>query len=373
MIAQPNADDPPRIIRMFPADQTSSLDATQRITLRMFYETELLADFEEEHSKATRREYRTALKHWESTTFDPDFREVSNQTIRQFRDGMLAKDLAPATCQKYWAHLAKVFRIAKDEGWISRRPGVSRSRKTQLVKVPPKTQRRVLLPDTVNRLVVACEQATYPLRANRTRLWQVLLYLFWTYGIRTKDLISLARTDVDLETGFISFEAMKTSKLQSLPITDLGIKLLRSIETQTRSTWFPGFVTTGCWISKRKGRELPESERRWKRGYYCTWNSEICPAAKVIPSTGPESVKLAVAAMQDHAPVVWLKHFRECMVTQLNDASGHIGSVRKLGNWVAAHYQPGVSENSYDYPLEEIREAIAHREQNCLPDVFRKI
>ena len=98
---------------------------------------------------------------------------------------------------------------------------------------------------------------------------------------------------------------------------------------------FPGFNTKGCWLHENQ---------KWKRGYYTTWRNEIQRDAKLQG--------------------IWIKHFRETMLTRNN------GIEAGLGNWMAGHYMPGVSAQSYDLPTKRIREAV---ESTPVPECFYEI
>lgn len=303
----------------------------ETITLRSFYERVILPELIAESSRGSLKEDRIALGHWERETGDPDIRTASKEHVLLLRDGLLGRGrMRRATINKTWRELVMMLGWACDEGVIARVPYLSRKHKTRLVKEPPKRQRQTLTFDEVERLWRACARASYPRvrGCHAPLLWRTALVLFYAYGARTRDVFRLQWSDVLFSDGVVRLEALKTSKLQGLP-------LLPFVERWLRTVWhgggkqgdvLPGFKTKGF-----QWRTGPRA-RRWKRGYYTTWRSEICRAAGIDD--------------------VWIKHFRESMVTRYNRR--HKG----LGSWIAGHYVPGVSAQNYDLPTDEIREAM---------------
>jgi integrase len=301
-------------------------DSTDRITLRLFYERCMLPDDAESLSPRTLAEYRCALNRWEELTFDPDMREISDNTIRQLRDGLQqVRGQQPPTINKTWRHIKCILNYGCERRVLPDVPQLGRKKKSRLLKESPKQQRETLTTAEVASLVGACRFATYPARqhAPAPKLWSVALYLFYMYGARTFDVLrKLSWNEVRFTDRLLQFEALKTSKLQGLPLTDLGLRLLRSIRGPSQRV-FPGFNTTG----HQRG------DGRWKKGYYTTWRSEITAGAELL------------------APVQ-LRNLRESAVTRWNDIK------TDLGDWIAAHYMPGVNAQHYDYPTREIRDAV---------------
>lgn len=341
-----------------------------RLTLRQYFETSLAAECAAELKPNTLKEIRTALKHWERETADPVIQDTNGEHVRILRDALLARQLSPATVKKVWAHLSTLFRAAIADEMITGIPQAGRLRKSILPKSlrqQRQQQRPPVKPAELERLFYACDAATYPRRPDTPTAWRVLLYLFWTYGPRTLDAFSLTRQDFDFPNRLIRFRAMKTSKLQALPLTDFGVQLFQQFSADKPARLFPGFSKPGCWNRPAAGTP------HWIPGFYTTWNAEISPAAGVIPSNGPESLIAAVQLRPDAAPPIRLKTFRQTMVTELNDYSKHVHSCRQLGAWVAGHYLPGVTAQNYDFPESDIIEAVTLRESQRLPECFRTL
>ena len=363
------------------------------LTVRLFYDKFLAAEDADELSHNTVRDKRTAFTHWERYTRNPDVREAVDNDARDYRDGLLAGGVSPTKSNTYWSYIATVFRIAEAEGVVSRRPGTTRKHKGRLVKVSKtKDQRALVTADEINPLVEACKVATYPDRPWCLTGWRTLLLLYWTYGARTLDFVNMTRSQIDFEANTLEFEAIKTSKLQRLPLTpSVAAATAKLLELHTSERVFDGWSSPGSWLRATEAnglkRLLPPQKRAWKGGYRATWNGQICEAAGVMPHTGPRIDPLydaakpflapsdatinAEAKRLGRLPVVKIKHFRELMVSEVNSMSGAVGSVRKLGNWIAAHYMAGVSEQHYDDPGDEIAAVLNHRDQT-LPSAFRE-
>ncbi len=334
----------PQIIR-FQRPIIGQPDADEPLTLRHYYERFILPELLQDGIKpASLKEDRTALGHWERSTGDPDIREATREHTTRLRDDLRDRGLSPYTLKKTWCELRMMFGWALDEGVIERVPYISRRRKSSLVDLPPKEQREPLNDGEVTRLFGECRHATYPrVRGLPTPLlWQAAVVLFYVYGIRTRDLFTLRWEDVLFSDGLIRFEAMKTSKLQGLPmtvVTEQWLRKLRAVQTRSGRV-FPGFNTRGHqW-------QTGVLKGQWKRGYYATWRSEICAAAGIGD--------------------VWLKHFREAMVTRYNGLDRSEG----IGSWIAGHYVPGVSAQNYDLPTREIRALL---ESASYPACFNDI
>jgi integrase len=307
-----------------------------RITLRDYYASVLKPELVENQSKNSLKEDETAMRHWERHTANPDIRDATKEDLIAFRDGMAAAGLAGPTQNKYWRELRAILQAAQDDEIISRVPAIGRRMKCRLVDVGPKRQREPLTEAELERLWRACTKATYPRGGQfpAPLLWRVAIVLWWTYGQRTMDVLRwLDWRCVWWSPRVIRFEAMKTGKLQGLPLTPIVEQHLRSIKGHSERM-FPGFNTPGCFLKKTG---------TWKRGYYATWNNEICRAAGLD---------------------IDIKHFRERAVTFYN------GLEPGLGGWIAGHYMPGVTAQNYDLPTLRIRDAMNSAQ---VPDCFFEI
>ncbi|TWT47950.1 hypothetical protein KOR42_40330 [Thalassoglobus neptunius] len=125
---------------------------TEKITLRQYYNQELLPTFREEQSPRSLTEDRCALNHWERITGDPDIRAVNTETLIGFRDGLTAAGRSPHTVNKIWRELKSIFECAVEDGLIDKAPKISRRMKSTLVKAPKKRQREMITALEAERL-----------------------------------------------------------------------------------------------------------------------------------------------------------------------------------------------------------------------------
>lgn len=301
-------------------------------SLRDYYQSVLLHDLRD-LSRRSLESDRNALSNWERFTSNPCILSSSVDelcdAVRELRDGLLIQGRSPATINKNWRELKAMFEAACADGFCSAVPMIRERRRGRVVKgklavEPPKAQRECITAEECNRLYQACEHATYPALPRSVERWRVLLYLFWCYGARTHDFIRHLRREHVLESDrLLRFTASKTSKLQGLPLTDLGLSLLKSILPSSGSARiFPGFNSKGCQLASG----------RWKSGYYTAWRRDIVPQAGI------------------HTRITF-KHFRERVVTKYNAL--HSG----LGHWIAGH-SVGALAAAYDLPTDQIRAVI---------------
>lgn len=307
----------------------------QALTLRQYYAAHV-RHLIDHHKRSSLAEDRVAIKNWELHTGNPDLRSISREHLVKLRDGLLAAGRSKATVNKTWREVKAILEIASDEDVIAKVPKIGVGMKARLVAEPAKIQREIISDDELTRLWHACEHATYPQRGTfpTVAMWRSILFLLRLYGPRTLDLFRLRWESIKPKSRLIQFEAMKTGKLQGLPMTDLAARHIEQFRGIDATFVFPGFRSHGSFL---------KGPGRWARGYYSTWRSEICPAAEL------------------EATIVF-KHFRETMVSTLN------GVEPNLGNWIAGHYVPGVSAQKYDLPTARIRAAI---ESVSVPDCFQ--
>ena len=291
------------------------------LTLREFYEQQLLPDFSHQ-SKNSIKEDRIALNHWDRIVGSVPLAGIGREHVQQLRDGLIRRGLSDATINKTWRELKAMLEAARDDDLIAAVPTVGRRMRSRLIRKEVRARQRELLTETdLDRLWKNCSKALYPSR-NAPLLWRVVLVLMWTYGPRTLDCFNLEWDDVRWGDRLIQFRAMKTGKLQGLPMTDTVAVWLRKAKQGTSGRRvFPGFNSPGCRLTCGGV----------KRGYYLTWRQEISPGDRVL-----------------------LKHFRQRVVTKYNAQSGAIS----LGSWIAGHSIPGVSAINYELPTAEIRSAI---------------
>lgn len=322
-------------ILKFPTLVTGAGDdplAVGPITLRRFYEVAALPTLLRlvelrEMSARSLAEDRVAVRQWERCTEDVDIREIDSRQVELLQRGLVQQDLSAATVNKIWRELRGILALAVQQGYLREIPSLDWQRRStrgrsRLVRQEPKRQREPITVEEFARYFEATKFATYPARGQfpAPELWKAALCVFWAYGPRTLDVFRRRHADVTGQHGgLFSFEAMKTSKLQGLPLLDYVRRAVLRVRGHAERI-FPGFNSPGALVNGK-----------WKAGYYATWRSEICAGA------GSQCL---------------LKHFRERVVTYYN------GLEPGLGAWIAGHSVPGVTAQYYDLPTERIRRAM---------------
>jgi len=335
MIAQ--AEQPYQILK-FPSllEREGTIESGSPVSLQRYYQQILLPDLGEQSVRSL-AEDRHALNRWTEIIGEIDLRDVTTETIKQFRDGLISGGRSAATVNKIWRELRAIFSAARDDGLIELVPQVGRRSASRLVKQAVKRQREIVTEGELAKLWRECRRATYPANTQHPapKLWRVAVVLYWTYGPRTLDVLALKQSDLLWSQKLIQFESTKTGKLQGLPMTPIVEQHLRSIVGHAERL-FPGFNSTGAHLKKTG---------RWKRGYYTTWRHEIGAHAQL------------------DSPIL-IKNFRQRVVTCYNEI--HAG----LGSWIAGHFVPGVSAQNYDLPTKQIREQICSAP---VPECFNEI
>lgn len=373
----------PIILQFRPLESTSTQPPLQALsepmTLRRFYDTEL-ADWRANLKDSTRALDREVLKRWTRHTNDPDFRSYNfegtehtreslksiRRELHQFVRGELASGISRSTINKHLTVLKTFLRRMADPieyGVIPHVPdlGIDFTGTTSRwsIKATYKPPRKLITDDEFTRIFEETKNATSPATRETgidpVLLWRVWEFVLWSFGARTRDNISSMNWEaVDFDARIIRFTAQKTSKLQGLPMTSLMETALRSICVEPTGPIFRGFDSKGTWC-RRHG---------WRKGYYTTWNRDICPAAGFQVEAGPPEFRKRHA--NNPSPPLKFHHFRKTAISELNCYSDRAGA------WVAAHSLQGVTEKHYDTPDERVTKAVHDRERERLPACFRE-
>tara|TARA_R110002167_G_scaffold61913_4_gene174944 strand:- start:41364 stop:42350 length:987 start_codon:yes stop_codon:yes gene_type:complete len=289
----------------------------------------------DESADGTLSVYLTALNHWETRTANPPVGEITNETLREFKQSFLKQGYSPETVKKYWRHIRAILRrvgpvLDKNplgEGIIERIPYMSPPKSTERRKIP-----RIVTHEEINAIYQACEVATWPYASScpPPLLWRLALVVFYNCAPRTQDFFKLTRKSINLETRRISFTAQKTSKLQGIPfqeIVSLHFESVYQFLSANESTVI--FPITKC-----------------KRSLYDQWK-EIQNAA---------GISLHVE----------FRDLRETCNSLLNAANP--GAL--AGKWVLGHGGRDVNEIYYHNPSTEVLNAVEKLEQ---PDSFYSV
>lgn len=323
----------------------------------------------------TIRAYNGALNHWDRTPVDDrrtlgdlPLGELETEHVQLFRQSMDEHGISPQNQQKQWRHVNVLLRTAHEQGLIPVRPVPSLRSRSNIL---PKTERRKRR--TRERIVTRGELEIL-FRGCPNREWKLAVWLLWMFAARTQDLLFLKSTmvdiygqtvaTIDLKERLLKFEAMKTGKLQGLPLTRFACDVLCKLKP----------LPDGRLLNlPRKPGSYNRRRERWEPGYTTTWRRDICLKNGIRPHEGskplPEHVLRCLPA--DPIEPIQMKNLRQTAITQFNDIGD--GSGRLLGGWVAGHYQPGVTAQNYDVPTEAIRDAFERRERDLMPDCFREL
>lgn len=366
-----------RMIIPFQRPQSQSFSASppsqdaEPLTLRQFYEGHLFPVRERRISERTLDSDMEAISAWERFTDNTNLRSLDwsspvaiRTTLRYLRTqlqkyvrGMEQAGLAASTINKRLRHLRTMLRKAADpidHALLLHVPdlgtdftGTSSGWKMPESRLAP---RATITMEEMEALFKATDAS------NDSHLWKSIIVLLWSYGARTEDTFLRISWDlVDLNKWLMRFTANKTSKLQGVPLTPLTQAVLLSLKDRGHSGAVFGVLKKGTW-TKSSG---------WKPGYYTSWSRDILPAGRFQVNRGPEDFQAACNVVENVRPNLLFHHFRKTMVTELNIYSA------QAGNWVAAHYMPGVSEQFYDTPTERIAKAVQAREDERLPQCWK--
>lgn len=319
----------------FPSQYVSrEHDLQFQLDLRACFEQYLLKDLGES-PWGTVSAYLSALNHWETRTTNPPVGEITNDTLRDFKDTFLVQGYSPETVKKYWRHLRAILRRVGPqwdknplgEGIIKRVPYMSPPKRTACRKIP-----RIVSHAEIDSIYKACEVATWPYRSPcpAPLLWRLALVVFYNCGPRTQDFFKSTRGNIDLETRRISFVAQKTSKLQGVPFQEIvGLHFESVFQYLNGGLSTVIFPVTKC-----------------RSSMYGQWR-EIQKAAGV-------------------SDYVEFRDLRETCNSLLNAANPGA----KAGKWVLGHGGRDVNEVYYHNPTAEVLIAVENLEQ---PDSFYSI
>lgn len=345
---------------------------SEPLTLRQFYEGHLYPIRARRISARTHSSDLEAISAWEKFTANTNLRSLDwsspvavRSTLRYLRTqlqayvrGMEQAGAQASTINKRLRHLRTMLRKAADpidHALLLHVPdlgtdftGTSSGWKMPEVRLAP---RETITAQEMTALFAATNASNDP------QLWKAIILLLWTYGARTEDTFFRLSWDlIDFGKRLIRFTANKTSKLQGVPMTVATHAALKCLQERSQTGSIFGTIKKGTWTAKGG----------WKPGYYTTWSRDILPAGKFQIERGPAEFQQATNAVEGAFPNLLFHHFRKTMVTELNCYSA------AAGNWVAAHYMPGVSEQFYDTPTERVSKAVQAREDERLPDCWKQ-
>ena len=169
---------------------------------------------------------------------------ITRDDIKAYRSKKLRAGLSPKTINNHVTVLTRILGEAVESGLI---PFVPRVRR---LKVPP-PQFDYLLPEEAHQLVEAAEG-----------LWQVMILLALSTGLRQGELLALQWQDIDLAKRFLIVRhslfrgrvgTPKSNKERILPLNGAVIEALSTLK-KSKS----GFLFTNS-----KGKPLTDNECKW--------------------------------------------------------------------------------------------------------------
>ena len=196
-------------------------------------------------SKGTERNHATYLKRWEAFNHHSGrmmvaVESVGRQTLIEYQSWLQSHEkLSPANTNKHVEWLQMVLDWAEQAEWIPRAP-------RRLDGVPDAPAEATLFDDyqriswgEIDRLYLACGSATWPSGSTFDRdCWRLLVVLYTTYGMRTRDLVATEsyntaitcgafvrqercpanRGRVTWEHGWLRWVPAKTARKKPLPV-----------------------------------------------------------------------------------------------------------------------------------------------------------
>ena len=194
---------------------------TRRLTLADLiqrYMEEILPD----HPK-TEKNQAAHLRWWRREIGDCPLDEVRPRLLVECRN-KLRRELtlrgaprSPATVNRYFATLSRVFTIAiKEWEWLDESP----LRRLSKLREPP-GRSRFLSADERTRLLRACRQSP-----NQDLYTTVVLAI--STGARRMEVMGLRWQDVDLKRGLITLHLTKNGTRRAIPLQGHALKLLKA-------------------------------------------------------------------------------------------------------------------------------------------------
>lgn len=348
--------------------------AAERMTLREAWEQFFRSEMERGRAANTISGDLTALNHWERRTTNPALNLISDETLSEFRESLLAGEASKA---KEWTHpplamrtVAKTWRTLRK---ILLRVGprmAGNPRGRSLIDVIPHMElgaagkiarKRMVSLDEVDRLYEAFGAATWPVLplVPPAMFWRAALSIWWVYGHRTQDVVSTVGVASDLtQTPPLNAGLLWSSICRDRRCPDPDIQALSPwgwIDFTPRKTQRTSGVSLMLPL-----HELVAKHLDWLRGNDTNrvFNNARCQRAFY----GEWRAARARAGIEwDLSPI----SFRSTCNTNWNA----IDRARGLGAWIVGHSPRGVNAVHYDNPTAEIVEALPRLP---MPDCFRR-
>ena len=186
---------------------------------------------------------------------------------RREERGKKAKSLvSPATINKDLRHLKAALRVAHEWGYLTDVP------KFRMVKEPYKLPVYVTPEHFTVIYLQACELARLPAECGPTYTprdwWQALVVTAYMTGLRINEILSLRKTDIDLDTGRLitRWDDNKGKRDEVIPLHSVVVEHLRSVITEHELIFRWGHDERTLWeefgrIQQEAGIHLPCPEK----------------------------------------------------------------------------------------------------------------
>ena len=160
-------------------------------------------------------ERKSKLQWWKDSLGVYSLADISPPLIVQCRDS-LAETRSPATVVRYLAALSIVFTVAVNEWeWVQENPAKKVKKPTE-----PDGRVRFLEDDERERLLISCKESSSD--------WlHMCVILAMSTGMRKAELMGLKWQDVNLKDGFLILHKTKNGTRRRVPLSGLGLALLR--------------------------------------------------------------------------------------------------------------------------------------------------
>jgi len=189
------------------------------------YDREIMPKKDEE----TQKTHRAALHFWRDRLGHKTLEDITREDIIQGRDE-LSKTRKPATVHKYMSIITHSLNIAvKEYGWLHQNVASTVSRPP----LPP-IKVRFLSDDERNRLLEECKKSKNPYVY---ALVSLAIYL----GLRRGSLLTIKKSDIDLNNKMITIMKTKNKTTLVLPLVDKAYDLICDLYDQntTNKYLFP--------------------------------------------------------------------------------------------------------------------------------------
>jgi len=185
-----------------------------------------------QYKRSWRVDERIARQHLSPFFGTRRLTEIDREKVDQWLRDLLARGLAPATCNRILSVFKSICSLAVTRGILP-------AGRTPCSGVLPfrlhNHRERYLSPDEARKLIRELKRSP--------RQEAVVIRLLLLTGARKSEILRAKWTDVHLDQRLLTVPLSKSNKPRHIPLSDESIKVIRSIPRQKGSPWlFPGRV-----------------------------------------------------------------------------------------------------------------------------------